>query len=148
MRFHNFDYFIDFWQLQQTLLLTEIDRFSAIHDRIDGVFDINKQILLCILGQQHLLNHIMIQNTPSQSSIHLNQLINHLFLYRIHKALEIKQFVLLKIKAEYYRELIIKWMTSALIIVCLGRHITMNIGLPLTILIITLQSTKIINALL
>ena len=65
VRFHQFDYLIDFLQFQHRLLIIEIDGVSAVDDGVDGVFEINKQILLCILTQQHFLHHIMIQNASS-----------------------------------------------------------------------------------
>lgn len=145
MCFHYFDGLVDLLQFEHILLFRQVDGICAVDDAVDGVFEVDKKILLGILTQQHLLDHIMVEHLAAQLFIHPHQLANHLLLNAVHKSLEVQQLLIAEIETQQNRKLVIKRSATALIFVVFRRDVPMHIRLPFARRIFTLQSTKILN---
>ena len=143
--FHSFDSLIDLLQFEHILLFRQVDGICAVDDGVDGVFEVDKKVLLRILTQQHLLDHIMVEHLAAQLFIHPHQLANHLLLDAVHQSLEVQQLLIAEIETQQNRELVIKRSATALVFVVFGRDVSMYIWLPFAHRILTLQSTKALN---
>lgn len=97
MRLHRLYNLVDLLQLVDVFFL-EVDRISAVDNTVDGIFEIDEQVFLCVLTEHHILDHIMVQHPPAQPSVHLHQLTNHLLLHHINECLVIQQRCLREIE--------------------------------------------------